>query len=94
MLAIGRALVMSPDLLILDEPSLGLAPLAVDELFLTLDSLKTEGHTILLSEQNAKKALLYADRAYVFEVGNIVLEGIPQEIADDDRMLRYYLGRK
>jgi branched-chain amino acid transport system ATP-binding protein len=92
MLAIGRALMGTPKLLVLDEPSLGLAPLLVTELFHILEELKKEGQTILLSEQNARKALQYADRVYVFEVGNVVLEGSAQDIANNPRVREAYLG--
>jgi branched-chain amino acid transport system ATP-binding protein len=75
MLAIGRALMARPKLLMLDEPSLGLAPLLVHEIFRTIVDFKREGRTILLVEQNARKALQCADRGYVLETGNIVLTG-------------------
>lgn len=91
-LAIGRALMGSPKLLMMDEPSLGLAPLLVSELFHIVESLKREGQTILLSEQNARKALKVADRAYVFEVGSIVLEGATRDLVDDPRVRQAYLG--
>jgi branched-chain amino acid transport system ATP-binding protein len=92
MLAIGRGLMGDPVILVLDEPSLGLAPLAVKELFNILNKLKSSGQTILLSEQNARKALQYADRAYVFEVGQVVLEGNSQEIINNPRINEAYLG--
>lgn len=92
MLALARALMSSPKLLMMDEPSLGLAPLAVNELFEMIDDLKKEGQTILLSEQNARKALQYADRGYVFEVGNIVLEGTAQELTGNPQVRYAYLG--
>jgi len=92
MLALARALMSSPKLLMMDEPSLGLAPLAVNELFEMIDDLKKEGQTILLSEQNARKALQYADRGYVFEVGNVVLEGTAQELTGNPQVRYAYLG--
>lgn len=92
MLAVGRALMSDPRLLVLDEPSIGLAPLAVTELFHILENLKREGQTIFLSEQNVRKSLQCADRAYVFEVGKIVLEGSAQEIASNVRVQEAYLG--
>lgn len=92
MLALARALMSSPKLLMMDEPSLGLAPLLVNELFQMIDDLKKEGQTILLSEQNARKALQYADRGYVFEVGNIVLEGTAQELIGNPQVRHAYLG--
>jgi branched-chain amino acid transport system ATP-binding protein len=92
MLAIGRGLMGDPAILIMDEPSLGLAPLAVTELFNILNKLKSGGQTILLSEQNARKALQFADRAYVFEVGQVVLEGNPQDIMNNPRIREAYLG--
>ena len=75
MLAIGRALMSAPNLLLLDEPSLGLAPVLVERVFETLHRIREEGTTILLVEQNARAALRLADRAYVLEVGNIAMEG-------------------
>jgi branched-chain amino acid transport system ATP-binding protein len=91
-LAIGRALVATPTLLILDEPSLGLAPIVVSEVFLALLDLKKEGQTILLVEQNAQKALQCADRAYIFHVGSIFLEGPTRELVNDPRLSEAYLG--
>jgi branched-chain amino acid transport system ATP-binding protein len=92
MLAIGRALMGSPKLLLMDEPSLGLAPIIVSELFHIIEDLNKEGYTIILSEQNARKALQCADRAYVFEVGRIVLEGTAQELASNPKVRQAYLG--
>jgi branched-chain amino acid transport system ATP-binding protein len=92
MLAIGRALMAAPKLLVMDEPSLGLAPLLVKEVFEILEGLKNEGQTILLAEQNARKALQCADRAYVFEAGKIVCEGSARELVCDTRVLEAYLG--
>ena len=93
MLAIARALVARPRLLLLDEPSLGLAPKFVTRIFETLRELKREGKTILLVEQNARKALQIADKAYVMERGRIVLSGSGESLLNDDTVQRTYLGR-
>lgn len=93
MLAMGRALMARPSLLLLDEPSLGLAPKFVTRIFLTLRELKQEGKTILLVEQNARQALQVADRAYVMERGNIVLSGSGQELLNMPQVQRTYLGQ-
>jgi len=90
MLAIGRALMARPRLLLLDEPSLGLAPLVVASIFATLRELREEGVTILLVEQNARQALQLADHAYVLETGSIVLEGA--DLLADERVRAAYLG--
>ena len=92
MLAIGRALMGSPKLLLLDEPSMGLAPLFVEEIFAILADLKREGTTLLLVEQNASAALDISDHAYVLENGSIVLEGSAPEIADNPQVISAYLG--
>jgi branched-chain amino acid transport system ATP-binding protein len=92
MLAIARAMVASPRLLMLDEPSLGLAPLMVDEVFAIVRRLKEDGATILLVEQNARKALQVADRAYILETGTIALEGPAGELAAGHDVQRAYLG--
>ena len=92
MLAIGRALMGAPRLLLLDEPSMGLAPLFVDEIFAIVSSLKRDGTTILLVEQNASAALEVADHAYVLETGRIVLSGPAAEIAADPAVAAAYLG--
>jgi branched-chain amino acid transport system ATP-binding protein len=92
MLAIARALVARPVLLMLDEPSLGLAPLAVNGIFAVVRQLKEEGATILLVEQNARKALQVADRAYILDTGSIVLEGPAAELAAGEAVQRAYLG--
>jgi branched-chain amino acid transport system ATP-binding protein len=92
MLSIARALMGAPKLLLMDEPSLGLAPLLVTKLFDTIVELRNEGYTILLAEQNARQALKCADRAYVFEIGSIVLEGTAQELANNPRVRQAYLG--
>ena len=92
MLAIGRALMGAPRLLLLDEPSMGLAPLFVEEIFAIIASLKAEGTTILLVEQNASAALEVADHAYVLENGRIVLSGPASEVAADPAVAAAYLG--
>jgi branched-chain amino acid transport system ATP-binding protein len=92
MLAIARALVGGPRLLMLDEPSLGLAPLMVDEVFAVVRRLKEDGTTILLVEQNARKALAIADRAYILETGTIVAEGPAAALAAGAEVQRAYLG--
>lgn len=92
MLAIGRAIMARPKLLLLDEPSMGLAPLVVQEIFEVVQKIAQTGTTIMLVEQNAKKALSIADYAYVMETGQIVLEGPAQEVAADPRVLDAYLG--
>ncbi len=92
MLAIGRALMSRPQLLMLDEPSLGLAPLVVKEIFRTIDGLRATGVTILLVEQNARAALEVADHGYVLEMGEIALEGPARELAQDPRVIDTYLG--
>ncbi len=93
MLAIGRALVARPRLLLLDEPSLGLAPKFVTRIFLTLRELKQEGKTILLVEQNARQALQVADRGYVMERGRIVLTGSGAELLSTPEVRQTYLGQ-
>ncbi|WP_027881654.1 ABC transporter ATP-binding protein [Meiothermus rufus] len=92
MLAIGRALMGRPKLLLLDEPSLGLAPLIVQEIFRILAELKAQGVPILLVEQNARMALKLADRGYVLEAGELVMEGRGQELLHDPRVIESYLG--
>jgi branched-chain amino acid transport system ATP-binding protein len=92
MLAVGRALMGEPSLLMLDEPSLGLAPLVVREIFRTIAALRATGVTILLVEQNARAALEVADHAYVLEMGEIVLQGPARELAQDPRVIDTYLG--
>ena len=92
MLAVGRALMSRPRLLMLDEPSLGLAPLIVRDIFRTIDSLRQTGVTILLVEQNARAALEVADHGYVLEMGEIALEGSAKELAGDTRVIDTYLG--
>lgn len=92
MLAIGRALMARPRLLLLDEPSLGLAPLLVERIFESIAQLKAEGTTILLVEQNARQALEVADRGYVLETGRVAIEGPAVELAADPDVERAYLG--
>ena len=92
MLAVGRALMSQPTLLMLDEPSLGLAPLVVREIFRTIDALRATGVTILLVEQNARAALEVADHGYVLEMGEIALQGPASELARDSRVIDTYLG--
>ena len=94
MLAIGRALMGSPKLLILDEPSLGLAPLLIKDIFNTLVKIKEEGTTILIVEQNALSTLKIADYAYVLELGKISMHGKAEELAKDERLISAYLGGK
>ena len=92
MLAIGRALMGEPSLLMLDEPSLGLAPLVVRDIFRTIASLRASGVTILLVEQNARAALEVADRAHVLEMGEFALQGAAADLAGDPRVVATYLG--
>lgn len=92
MLAIARALMSRPRLLLLDEPSLGLAPLIVREIFSIIRGLNSEGVTIFLVEQNARLALQHSHRAYVLEAGRIVIDGPAQQLLDDERVLHAYLG--
>ena len=92
MLAMGRALMAAPSLLLLDEPSMGLAPLIVEEIFALIAELKAEGVTILLVEQNASAALEVADTAYVLEVGRITLSGPAWKVATDPAVVAAYLG--
>lgn len=92
MLAMGRSLLARPRLLLLDEPSLGLAPMVVETIFDVIVSLRARGVTILLIEQNAAMALEIADRAHVMENGRIVLSGTGRELADNDRVRQSYLG--
>jgi branched-chain amino acid transport system ATP-binding protein len=94
MLAIGRALMGKPRLLLLDEPSMGLAPLVVAQIFEIIRSINGEGVTVLLVEQNAAQALTLADRGYVLETGEIVLEGTGRELLADDRIRAAYLGEE
>ncbi len=93
MLAIGRALMSNPRLLLLDEPSMGLAPLIVEKIFQILETLKNKGITILLVEQNAQAALQIADHGYVFETGTVVLQGPASDLLEDQGVKRAYLGK-
>ncbi len=92
MLAVGRALMSHPRILLLDEPSMGLSPLLVKEIFTTIEEVNREGVTILLVEQNAKMALSIANRAYVLETGDVVMEGEGQAMLRDDNVRKAYLG--
>ncbi|HHT43336.1 MAG TPA: ABC transporter ATP-binding protein [Firmicutes bacterium] len=92
MLAVGRALMSSPKILMMDEPSLGLAPLLVKDIFEIINLLRERGNTILLVEQNARKALEIADYAYVLETGQLVLEGPGQDLLEDAKVQEAYLG--
>jgi branched-chain amino acid transport system ATP-binding protein len=92
MLAIARALMSRPKLLLLDEPSLGLAPLVCQTIFSTIATIKASGTTVLLVEQNANAALKHSDRAYVLETGSVILDGSAKDIANDPRVREAYLG--
>lgn len=92
MLAIGRALMLEPTLLILDEPSLGLAPIIVDDVFRTIDQVKEEGTSILLIEQNLVQALSVAERGYVIETGHINIQGSSKDLLHNDDVRKAYLG--
>jgi len=92
MLAMGRALMSNPKMIVMDEPSMGLSPIFVNEIFDIIEKVSASGTTVLLVEQNAKKALSIADRAYVLETGNIVLSGDAKELMNDDSIKKAYLG--
>ena len=92
MLAMGRALMSKPSILLLDEPSMGLSPLYVNEIFDIIEEINKSGTTVLLVEQNAKKALSIANRAYVLETGKIVLSGDAKQLMNDDSVKKAYLG--
>ncbi len=92
MLAIGRALMSNPRMLLLDEPSMGLSPLLVNEIFHIIKSVNQSGMTVLLVEQNAKKALETANRAYVLETGSVVMQGEADELANNEKVKKAYLG--
>lgn len=94
MLAVGRALMSSPKLLLLDEPSLGLAPLIIKDIFDIFVEIKKQGTTILIVEQNALATLKIADYAYVLEIGKVTMEGNSQELLNDDNLVTAYLGGK
>ena len=92
MLAMGRALMSKPKIVLMDEPSMGLSPLFVSEVFKIIEEIRASGTTVLLVEQNAKKALEIADRAYVLETGKIVLSGDAKDLMNDDSVKKAYLG--
>ena len=92
MLAMGRALMSNPKMIVMDEPSMGLSPIFVNEIFDIIEKVSASGTTVLLVEQNAKKALSIADRAYVLETGNIVLSGDAKVLMNDDSIKKAYLG--
>ena len=92
MLAMGRALMSKPKIILMDEPSMGLSPIFVNEIFSIIQDVSADGVTVLLVEQNAKKALSIADRAYVLETGKIVLEGDAKELMNNDSIKKAYLG--
>jgi len=94
MLAIARALLSKPKLLLLDEPSMGLAPIIVSEIFRIIQEIKEEGTTVLVVEQNAKQALKIADYGYVMETGKIIMEGFAKDLLKDERIVEAYLGKK
>jgi branched-chain amino acid transport system ATP-binding protein len=93
MLAIGRALMALPSFIMLDEPSMGLAPLIVKEILVTIRALRDDGCTILIVEQNSRAVLNIADRGYVMETGTIVIEGSAQELRSNSEVQRAYLGK-
>ena len=92
MLAIARGLMMDPDIVMLDEPSLGLAPIVIEDIFELIVKIRDMGKTILLIEQNASVALSIADRGYVMETGNITLQGTGQELLVNPEVKKAYLG--
>jgi branched-chain amino acid transport system ATP-binding protein len=92
MLAIGRALMANPRLILLDEPSMGLAPILVEDIFRTIEEINQEGTTVLLVEQNALMALSVANRGYVMETGKIVLEGSAEKLRENPQVKAAYLG--
>ena len=92
MLAMGRALMAKPKLLLLDEPSMGLAPILVQEIFSIIQDIKAQGTTVLLVEQNARMALSIADRGYVLETGKVVYAGTGEELAESEEIAKAYLG--
>ena len=94
MLAMGRALMSKPRIVLMDEPSMGLSPIFVEEIFNIIKEISAEGTTVLLVEQNAKKALSIADRAYVLETGKIVLEGDAKDLLNDESIKKAYLGEQ
>ncbi len=92
MLAMGRALMSKPKIIVMDEPSMGLSPILINEIFDIIQTVSASGTTVLLVEQNAKKALSIADRAYVLETGNIILSGKAEDLMNDDSIKKAYLG--
>lgn len=92
MLAMGRALMSRPKIVVMDEPSMGLSPILVSEIFDIIESIRKDGTTVLLVEQNAKKALSIADRAYVLETGRITLSGKASDLISDEKVRKAYLG--
>ena len=92
MLAMGRALMSKPKIILMDEPSMGLSPILVNEIFDIIQAVSESGTTVLLVEQNAKKALAIADRAYVLETGNITMSGNATELLNDTSVKKAYLG--
>ena len=92
MIAMGRALMSKPSIILMDEPSMGLSPLYVSEIFDIIQEINKSGTTVLLVEQNAKKALSIANRAYVLETGNIALSGDAHELMDNEQVKKAYLG--
>ena len=92
MLAMGSALMSHPKIILMDEPSMGLSPIFVEEVFKIIRDISAEGVTVLLVEQNAKKALNIADRAYVLETGNIILQGDAKKLMNDESVKKAYLG--
>lgn len=92
MLAMGRALMSKPKLIVMDEPSMGLSPIFVNEIFDIIQEVSKSGTTVLLVEQNAKKALSIADRAYVLETGRITLEGAADDLLNNEAVQKAYLG--
>ena len=94
MLAIGRSLMSFPELIMLDEPSMGLAPLVIKDIFQVITKLKESGKTILVVEQNARAILKIADRGYVMETGSLILEGSSEELLQNHDVQRAYLGKE
>ena len=92
MLAMGRALMSNPKIIVMDEPSMGLSPIFVSEIFDIIESIRKDGMTVLLVEQNAKKALAISDRAYVLETGKITLSGKASDLINDEKVKKAYLG--
>ena len=92
MLAVGRALMQKPKILMMDEPSLGLAPIVINEIFQTIKKIKDDGMTILLVEQNSQAALTVADRGYIMETGMLRIEDTAENLLDNDIIKKSYLG--